>query len=82
MKSVTTFYSNTLFYRTLNVIDEEFNLNKTQNNNLPEELLLNIEDSKPCNQLKSDNCQLKPLGDITITLEDIIPRMYSIIYLI
>lgn len=56
------------------MIDQEFNLNKAQNNGSSEELLLNIEDSKTYNQLKSDNCQLKPLGDITITLEDIIPR--------
>lgn len=44
-------------------------------NGLSEESLETV-DSKLCLLSKTCNLQLKPLGDITIKIEDIVPCMY------
>lgn len=51
-------------------------LNVIKKNDLSNELLLDIEDPKINEQQKNDDSQLKPLGDIIIQLEDIIPCMF------
>jgi len=71
-------YNCKLFCRTLNLSDSEFNLNIINKNGLSEESL-NIEDSKSFLQPKNDSFQLKPLGDITIQIDDIVPCVYSTI---
>jgi len=71
-------YNSKLFYRTLNLSDAEFNLDIINKNGLSEESL-DIKDSKSFLQPKNDRFQLKPLGDITIQIDDIVPCVYSTI---
>lgn len=72
-------FKHLLFYRTLKLFDTEFNLDNSKINGSSEAF---TEDSKTFSLPKSDNSQLKPLGDITITVNDIIPRMNSKIFII
>lgn len=65
-----------LYNRISNLSDTEFDFNTIKKNGLSEDSLLSIEDPKTHLQYKNDNTNLKPLGDITIKLEDIIPCMY------
>jgi len=61
-----------LFYRPFNLTDPELSSDNIKNNGLSEEPLLDTQDSilfEP----KNYSFQIKPLGDINIKLEDIIP---------
>lgn len=64
--------------KTLNLSDAEFNLDIINKNGLSEESL-DLDDSKSFLQPKNDSFQLKPLGDITIKIDDIIPCPNSIV---
>lgn len=57
--------------------DAAFNSADIIKSSLSEESLLVTEESKTFLQQKNDNYELKPLGDITLKLEDIVPCMYS-----
>lgn len=70
-----------LFYRTLHLPDTEFNSTNIKNNDLSENSLLVTEESKAFLQQKNDNYELKPLGDITLKLEDIVPCTYLNIFI-
>lgn len=59
--------------------DNEFDSDNVKKKNLSEESLLDTDDSKTVLQPINDNSQLKPLGDITIELEDIVPSKYSMV---
>lgn len=62
----------------MNLSDTKFDSNNIIKNSSSQESLLCIEDSKTLLLPKNDlNSQLKPLGDITIEIENIIPCMYS-----
>lgn len=67
----------TLFYRTSNPSNTDLDLNNIKKNGLPNESLLCIDNSKT--QLLPTNFnsfQIRPLVDLTIKLEDIVPSMY------
>lgn len=57
--------------------DNEFDSDNAKKISLSDESLLDTDDSKTVLQPINDNSQLKPLGDITIELEDIVPSKYS-----
>lgn len=68
----------TLFYSVLNLSNTKFDDDNNTKKSSSKELVTCIEDSKTLLLPKNDfNSQLKPLGDINIKIEDIIPCMYS-----
>lgn len=60
----------------LSLPNTEFD-SKTSNGLSKEGSLLDKEETKTISQPKSEKSQIKPLGDISIKLEDIVPCMYS-----
>jgi len=65
-----------LFYRPFNLTDAELSSDNIKQNSLSDEPLLGTHDSilfEP----KNYSLQIKPLGDINIKLEDIIPCAYK-----
>lgn len=69
-----------LFYRPLNLTDSGFNSDHIKKKSLSEESLLGT-DSIILEQPKNYSLPIKPLGDINVKLEDIIPCMYKVFYL-
>ncbi|XP_025417614.1 ADP-ribosylation factor-binding protein GGA1 isoform X2 [Sipha flava] len=59
--------------KILNLTDTRFKTDSIEENNLSEKIMLISEDSKTLLPSTNYNSQLKPLGDINIKLEDIIP---------
>lgn len=60
----------------MNIPDVLLESDNSKENCVSEKSFLDTEDSKVSIQPENYNSQLKPLGDITIELEDIIPCMY------
>lgn len=62
--------------RVFDLTNTEFKMNNSEENGLLEKIMLNTDDSNAFLPSTNNNSQLKPLGDINIKLEDIIPCMY------
>jgi hypothetical protein len=70
-----------MFFRILNLTDTRFKTDSIEENNLSEKIMLISEDSKTLLPSTNYNSQLKPLGDINIKLEDIIPGINLVVIL-
>lgn len=65
-----------LFYRPFNLTDAELSSDNIKKSSLSDEPLIGTHDSILFEQ-KNYSLQIKPLGDINIKLEDIIPCAYK-----
>ncbi|VVC33641.1 Hypothetical protein CINCED_3A021531 [Cinara cedri] len=65
--------------KTLSLDEEGFSSDNVKKKSLSEESPLDTDDSKTILQPLNDNSLLKPLGEITIKLEDIVPSPDSVV---